>query len=116
MTFSFAKEIYSKEALIRAAYSFTDRFYLHLDCDEESYYVSLKPKNPSYTVQMETFQNELLAQMVRIQIREQTKTVRELLLARAFSSTIIVDAPEQVASSDETDISEILKDWFEKYE
>ncbi len=116
MTFSFPKEIYSKEALIRAAYSFTDRFYLHLDCDEKNYYVTLKPKESSCRVQMETFQNEILAQMVRIQIREQTKNVRELLLARAFSSTVITNVPEQSNPTDETDISDILTDWFEKYE
>ena len=39
------RELYSKIALIKAAYNFTDRAYVHLDADEKYYYVSLNAKN-----------------------------------------------------------------------
>ena len=32
------KELYSKIALIKAAYNFTDRAYVHLDADKKYYY------------------------------------------------------------------------------
>lgn len=38
------RELYSKIALIKAAYNFTDRAYVHLDADEQYYYVSLNAK------------------------------------------------------------------------
>ena len=39
------RELYSKIALIKAAYNFTDRAYVHLDADEKYYYVSLNANN-----------------------------------------------------------------------
>lgn len=38
------RELYSKTALIKAAYNFTDKAYLHLDADEKYYYVSISEK------------------------------------------------------------------------
>jgi His-Xaa-Ser system protein HxsD len=118
MLFRFSKEIYNKEAVLKAAYQYTDRAFLHIDVDDTHYIVTveLKSKNETLT---EEFQNEVLAQMVRQQVRIQTKNVRELMLARAFSSTIIEETPEYEPNEQETfetDINDILTDWFEKYE
>lgn len=41
----YSKELYSKTALIKAAYNFTDKAYLHLDDDKDYYYVSIVSKN-----------------------------------------------------------------------
>lgn len=35
----FSRDLYSKIALLKAAYNFTDKAYVHLDADEKSYYV-----------------------------------------------------------------------------
>ena len=43
--FKYNRELYSKVALIKAAYNFTDRAYVHLDADEKYYYVSISAKN-----------------------------------------------------------------------
>ena len=43
----FNKELYSKTALIKAAYNFTDKAYVHLDADDQNYYVSLSAKEES---------------------------------------------------------------------
>ncbi len=57
----YSKELYSKTALIKAAYNFTDKAYLHLDADNDYYYVSLLSKNENQEVSEKEFENEILA-------------------------------------------------------
>ena len=117
MRFTFAKSIYNKEALLRAAYAYTDKTYIHLDADEQYYFVDIKMKNDSdKSIDLEAFQNEILAQMIREDVREKTKNIRELILARAFSSTLISESPTYQPERNTVDINDILVDWFEKYE
>lgn len=116
MRYQFPKEIYRKEALIKTAYSFTDAAYLHLDADDKYYYVTIDLKGDTPTISEKEFQNALLANMVRFCISERTKSVRELLLARAFSSTILEEAPSDQPPENDININEVLTDWFEKYE
>lgn len=110
----FNRELYSKTALIKAAYSFTDRAYIHLDADERYYYVQIESKSSDNCISEAEFENEILAQSVRHEIYRQTKNIRELLLARAMATSVIMedetlleDLPEESFSEDE-----ILKDWF----
>ena len=116
MKFRFVKEIYSKEALLKTAYRFTDIAYLHLDMDEEYYYVTIELKCYDTTISEKDFQNALLAEMVRLCVSHQTKSIRELILARAFSSTIIEKSPIEQPPENDYTINEILTDWFEKYD
>ena len=81
----FSKELNSKTALIKAAYNFTDSAYVHLDADEQYYYVELEPKSGSDKIDEHDFVNEMLAQSVRHEIFQQTKHIRELLYARAVA-------------------------------
>lgn len=110
----FCKELYPKIALIKAAYNFTDRAYVHLDADESYYYVTIEPKDSGYVVSEQDFVNEILTQSVRHEVYQQTKNIRELLLARAMATSVIVD--EELVDENEQDASfsenEILKDWF----
>ena len=123
MRYFFTKELYNKEALLRAAYSFTDIAYVHLDADKDNYIADIEMKEavePDKITELD-FQNEILAQMVRENISKQTKNVRELMLARAFSSTIVTSKSctnYNCADNINEDIgkSTILMDWFEKYE
>ena len=116
MVYRFSKDIYTKDALIKAAYTFTDKSYLHLDVDVNNYIVTIESKDEADVVTEKEFQNALLAEMVRLSIEKRTKNVRELILARAFSSTVIdnikVEEPEDI----DCDIDNILTDWFEKDE
>jgi His-Xaa-Ser system protein HxsD len=110
----FNKELYSKLALIKAAYNYTDVAYVHLDSDDTYYYVSIENKEQGQEVNEQEFINEMLAQSVRHEIYQQTKNIRELLLARAMATSVIVEDGleennEVYASFDE---DEILKDWF----
>ncbi len=118
MRFMFSKEIYDKDALLKAAYVYTDKAYIHIDADKESYIVDINMKENAEgeEIQLESFQNEILAQMVRRDIHEKTKSIRELILARAFSSTLISEVPSYQPEEGTVDIDDILKDWFEKYE
>ena len=116
MKYRFSKEIYSKEALLKSAYRFTDIAYLHLDTDEEYYYVTIELKNTNTSISEQEFQNALLAEMVRLCVSHQTKNVRELILARAFSSTIIEEVPIEQPPENDYNINEILTDWFDKYD
>lgn len=116
----FSKELYPRIVLLKAAYNFTDRAFLHLDADDSYYYVDLTEKDGE-TISENEFENEMLAQSVRHEIYLQTKTIRELLLARAMATTVITDremAEEQIAGAEDEGFeeSDILKDWFAENE
>lgn len=113
----FNRELYSKIALLKAAYNFTDTAYLHLDADQSYYYVSLTPKDGETGISQDDFLNEILAQSVRHEIYLQTKNIRELMYARALA-TSVVDIPEASYPSSTEDFreDEILKDWFSNHE
>lgn len=110
----FRKELYPKIALIKAAYNFTDSAYVHLDADECYYYVTIEPKRSGNEVSEQDFVNEMLTQSVRHEVYQQTKNIRELLLARAMATSVIVDETivDDSENNDVFDENEILKDWF----
>lgn len=111
----FNKELYSKTALIKAAYNFTDKAYVHLDSDDKYYYVTLDMKESGKEeISEHEFENEMLAQSVRHEIYNQTKNIRELLLARAMATSVVMDqdALEEIPENDTFCEDEILKDWF----
>ena len=122
MRFQFKRELYSKTALLKAAYNYTDTSYVHLDADEEYYYVDIELKKTEKSIDDITekeFINEILTQSVRHEVYRQTKNIRELLLARAMATTVITDSKlleEEGLFDDNYDESEILKDWFERNE
>ena len=118
MKLSFSKEMYPKVALLKAAYAFTDRAYLHLDADLENYYVDISPKNAPIPDLEQLFENEMLCQSVRHEIYLQTRTIRELLTARAIASTVVElpDSDPSKVIAGAAGESDILTDWFEKNE
>ena len=122
MTLRFSKSIYPKDALLKAAYRFTDIAYLHLDCDENYYTVEIIMKDDNSPLSEQSFANELLAQTVRLSINHRSKNIREMIMARALSSTFIEDDQAKNVESDEFSedpdfvINDILQDWFEANE
>lgn len=111
----FRRELYSKVALLKAAYNFTDIAYIHLDADGDYYYVTTQPKGDGVVVKEEDFLNEILTQSLRHEVYQQTKNIRELLLARAMATSVIVDEKMLDDSTQQNhafDEDEILKDWF----
>ena len=113
---SFSKELYSKIALMKAAYNFTDIAYIHLDSDEQRFYVTLTPKEPRQTINEQDFVNEMLTQSIRHEIYQETKDIRTLLLARAMATSVIADPQLPETSDDSFDESDVLKDWFDTHD
>ena len=112
--------LYPKEAVMKAAYHFLDRCYIHMDFADGEYVISLSSKTNEIDDHITyEFENELLSQTVRYQVYQQTHMLREILMARAMSSTITgsntvlnsAELPDQVDN-----LENILMDWFEKNE
>ena len=109
------KGIYPIDAILRAAYVFTDRAYIVLDEDEESIIVDFENKSTDEELSINEgeFKNELLAQLVRNHIHDSSKRVRELIYQRAMSSSMLMTEPiEEKTVEIDYDIEEILRDWF----
>ena len=119
--------VYSREALLKAAFAFTDQNYIHLDETETDYQVEIIPKNMfgnsdsiGQTLNEEQlyadFENELIMQETRRVVAERTRVIRELIAARALASTMVikVDGMSQNEEENEEDYSaeNILEDWF----
>ena len=62
------------------------------------------------------FENELIAQETRKIIAGQTKNIREMIVARALSSTMVHLNEENVKDEESFDAKEISKSWFDKNE
>lgn len=114
----YSKEIYDKDVLVKAAYSLSDTAYFHLDADEKYYLVEIVPKDSNDHSEYEKrFENELLAQQTRKIVINKTKNIRELIAARALSSTIVELGDEEAEPKDTGfDAKNILKDWFSNHE
>ena len=114
MKYQFNRELYPRIALLKAAYNYTDKAFVHLDADDEFYFVEIEMKSPTDSMSEKEFTNEMLAQSVRHEVYQQTKNIRELMLARAMATTIMADTdPEHPdIETDEYTESEILRDWF----
>ena len=116
----FKKELYTKEAVMKAAYHFIDKSYIHVDYLDGDFIIEIigKNENNDDSIALE-FENELLAQAVRYQVYAQTHTIREILMARAMSSTITgsnSELEEALPSESVDSLESILTDWFEKNE
>ena len=114
----FKKELYTKVALIKAAYNFTNIAYVHLDADDTYYYVSIEEKSDEM-VSENDFVNEMLTQSVRHEVYNQTKNIRELMLARTLCTSVVMQNEEMDDCKEKDEdflASEILKDWFEENE
>lgn len=114
---AYSKEVYTKEVLLKSAYSFTDECYIHIDADNDNFLVELELKDGSTSLDLfSRFENELIAQETRRIVSEQTKNIRELIVARSLSSTIVNKGVDAVNDTDEYDANDILTDWFDKNE
>lgn len=120
MELKYSKSLYSKEALLKAAFHFTGMAYLYLHQDKENYLVDVTPKEGDLSEDFaEKFSNELLAQTVHVMVARETSQLRSILIGRALSSTMIMQQSEPEADDKEKpseELDSILKDWFEQNE
>lgn len=111
----FNKELYSKTALMKAAYNYIDIAYVHLDTDDRYYYVNILPKNNDNTITQEEFANEMLTQSLRHEVYLQTKSIRELMMARAMATSVVIEDEYDVEEEpNKFSEDQILKDWFDE--
>ena len=92
--------VYSLSALLRVAYRFTDRCYLHLQREADFVDVRFRAKAMSRDLDKIAgeFCNELLDQTLREIVSNESEPVRNLVLAHALSRTSFVD-PEPETNS-----------------
>lgn len=119
-----SKELYSSTAVLKAAYSFLERCYIHIEDDGSDWVISAKQKDETETSEqlMVELENELIAQAVRERVITQTKSIREVLMARAMSSTLIdtEDSVKRIEAESgnisDAELKSILTSWFDKNE
>lgn len=97
--------IYSLKAVLKSAYSFTARAYLHLQYrDATVIEVRIRPKRATEDPESVVFDflNDLIDQRLRDLIAAETEQTRDLILAHALSKTCLL-APELETSDPRTD-------------
>lgn len=116
MQLKIKKELYSKQVILKAAYHFTDSAYIYLDCSEDEYIVSIKPKKDASNslITADEFSNELIAQAARESVFMQSEEIRKLILGRAFASTLIEDNPEDTEDMTSVDDDSLFEDWYDE--
>ena len=109
----YPESIYPKEVVIKSAFRFLDRAYIHVDKQGSDYIINITDKENTLPISEGEFDNEMISQAARYVISVKTKNIRELTIGRALASTIIEDdsIPQMTESTESID--EILKDWFD---
>lgn len=94
-------KIYSLEALFRTCYVFTDRCYLFLEPSNDPQIIAVrfasKSSDGALSITAE-FSNELVNQRVRLDIANETRSIRELIVAQAFAEADLLDRSDSEAS------------------
>lgn len=91
MQYKVDKSFYHKTALLKAAYSFIDKAYIHLSQSDDSYIISWKNKGQEI-IQPEEIENELIEQELRftlIQEHEELRKIKECILHNYLEYSVI---------------------------
>jgi len=88
--------IFSREAVLRAAYKFTDRCHLFVERESDDggrLVVTFRPRNPESGLAdlVGEFSNELVDQQLREQLACEAGPIREMLVAQAFAEGNLLD-------------------------
>ena len=93
--FEFDLSIFRLAAVKKAAYRFSNDFVACITCSENNRVVIVfTPRTLASSrspMSLESFPNEVLDQDLRELVAEETSTVRDVLLAQAFSGLSVVD-------------------------
>ena len=113
------KKVYPLKAIYRAAYLFTDKYYIGLDQTEETYIIKFSGKEKTCDYDdVGAFQNELLNQNLKLALSNDTREIRELIVTRALYSSFLPEENEEVSISEtseqEYDLDKIAKAWYEE--
>lgn len=92
--------VYTLEAIMKSAYRFTGRCFLHLEqISHEIVQVQLRPKqaNDDPDAALGDFLNDLVDQRLRTLIASETVAIRNLVMAHALSRTALIRADLETA-------------------
>lgn len=95
----FDRNVYRLSAVKKAAYKYGGLFHIVIDETEKATVVSLNPTAACQDSEDAAgqFCNEVLDQELREEIATETKGIRDLLLAHAFSKTSLIDSEMETA-------------------
>lgn len=82
------RSVYALEAVQKAAYRFIDRLVIVIGQDDQHVVCDIEPAptlQQPYEAVLAGFKQELLDQQLRLQIKQETEPVRNLILSLAFS-------------------------------
>jgi len=117
MKISISKELYSRNTLLKTCYKFTDDYYIHLSSNRDRYEIDIKLKDGDEDPELsDRFENELIEQVNREIVINETRNIREILFARAMASSVIYK--EDGEGEINTDVNDYtaMKDWFDENE
>jgi His-Xaa-Ser system protein HxsD len=102
-TISLDKQIYSKPAVLRACYWFAKDLYCHVNERRKLLQVTLTLRVPSATLDhpkvrkidewLPEIFDALLDSQLRVEIQAETAGVRELIIAKAFAESGVLEDP-----------------------
>ena len=90
--FDIDSSLYGEDVLMRVAYDFTENYGVHLTRTESAIRVTLTPRTAAASDDAElAFQNALIDTRIRRDIADETRAIRELLIAQAFAEGDLLD-------------------------
>lgn len=81
------KSIYQHDAILSAAFKYTDDCYIHvasMDSDYYGVYFTPKQSNIDLISQINDFSNELIDQQIRHNLDNSNRSIKELIIRKAF--------------------------------
>jgi His-Xaa-Ser system protein HxsD len=84
--------IYSKDAIFKCMYWYGDKFSVNISVEEESYKIILTPhenadiKLTDFRLYLEKLERDIIDFNLRDIVTKETKNIRDLLVAKAFSN------------------------------
>jgi His-Xaa-Ser system protein HxsD len=86
--------IYSRGAILRALHWYSDQFGISTSTEPDGTFVITmrsKKQNADFQQLANEFENKLLDAQLRIEIRDETSRIRELIVAKAFAEGDLLD-------------------------
>lgn len=87
LLFQVEKALYHHQAILSAAHEFTDICYIHVASIDSNFYgVYFTPKKSGVDLssQINEFCNELIDQQLRLNLDNSNKSIKELIIKKAF--------------------------------
>jgi len=86
--------IYSRRAILRALHWYSDQFGISTSTGPDGTFVITmrsKKQNADFQQLVNEFENKLIDAQLRIEIRDETSRIRELIVAKAFAEGDLLD-------------------------